>query len=168
MGGISRGRSERHRKAGSRPPGNLQWVAQMSRICGQDESADAETRSASLLHLVRADIDDFVLARFGGAREEFLVSPRLSFQVLLVGEPGDFGIADPVQAVVGDLCYHMPIRWVDEIVCVRIPVFWEVVVYLKRCLLANAAFDLLSRVPIRDGVAFTFVAMICALSVSPG
>ena len=110
---------------------DLQWVAQMSGICGQDEAADAEARSTSLLHLVRADVDDLVLARLWSAGEEFLVSPRLSLQVLLVGEPGDFGIADAVQAVIGDLCYHVPVRWVDEIVCVRIPVFGEVVVNLR-------------------------------------
>lgn len=104
----------------------------MRRIRHQKEPTHSERRRTPLLHLVRADIGDLVLAWLRAPREKFLIPPRLSSEVLFRRKTGDFGIADSVQAVVGDLCNHMPVRRVDEVVGIRVPVLCEVVVYLEQ------------------------------------
>lgn len=86
----------------------------MRSISSQQETPLPERLSASLMNLIRAEIDDLVLARLRGAWHKLPELLRLAFQHLFTREIALFPVGDAQQAVVGNLCDHGEVLRADE------------------------------------------------------
>lgn len=93
----------------------------MSSICSEQKSSDSQFVRATLVNLVRAEVDHVVLAGIRSAWNESLVLLRLAFQHLLPSEVGVFTVGDSTQAIVRDLRDHWKMLRVDHEVRARLP-----------------------------------------------
>lgn len=94
--------------------GRVQWVAEVGCVGDEEDLADAETLCAALLQFVRAHADELVFVGLGVAGEDLLVAHGLAFYDLLAGEGGIVAVGHAPDAVVGDLCGHVPVCGVDD------------------------------------------------------
>lgn len=103
----------------------------MRRVRCEDHPSNSEGRAAALLQFVRADVRDPVFALFGISRQDLFVPHGLSLDVFLATQSGDVAVRDSVETVLGDLCGHIPVRWVHDEVRVPEAVLGKVVIYLR-------------------------------------
>jgi hypothetical protein len=66
------------------------------------------------MHFVRADICQFILARFRISRQHLLEFERLSRDVLLTGKPRNVAVRYAKEAVPLDPSDHIPVLWRDD------------------------------------------------------
>lgn len=102
----------------------------MCRICSENNPTDSEARRTSLLHFVRTDVGDAIIAGFGVTGKNLLVPQGLSFDVLLAAKPRDISIGNPVETVFCKSSCHIEILGMNNEVGIPVTIFVEVVVHL--------------------------------------
>ena len=86
----------------------------MRRVAGEADTADAEALRAALVQLVRADVGEGVVFRFGVAGEDALVVGGLVVEDFLVGHVLVFLVGDAPEAVLGQAGDEVAVVGVDD------------------------------------------------------
>lgn len=102
----------------------------MRRIRSKNHPSHSKRRCTPLLHTVRADIRDPVIAWFRVSGEDFLITHWLAGDVFFASESRSVAVGYAVEAVCSDARSHVEVLGVNDEVCVGVVVAVEVVVDL--------------------------------------
>ena len=103
----------------------------MSSITSEEETTNAHSLGAALMHLVRTNIGDVVLIWFRLTRQNLLEAHRQTLFVLCLGKAGYVPVAHAPHAVLCNFGSHVPVFGMDDEVDILVAKPFEVVIDLS-------------------------------------